>query len=139
MTEIELQPQTLHLRVWNLNTFELRDRFDGTEYVLPAAGTLDYPIDAAAHIFGWYEGVDPQAMKRHCQKRFGWNTPSMVKDGACDVYWEQLRFKPIQYRLVPELLDEEAPAAPEPPADALVKRRRNPLMTATDEAQARHQ
>ena len=143
MTDVDLQPQTLHLRVYNLNSFELRDRFDGTEYILPAAGQLDYPIDAAFHIFGWHEGVEPQVMKRHCQKRFGWNTPSMVKDGAADVYWEQLKFRPIQYRLVPEEVEgEPSPPDPEPREAAAAgepKRRRNPILTATDEAQARHQ
>jgi hypothetical protein len=134
------EPQILQLRVYNFNEFDIPDRFDGTLYVLEKNKSLDYPIDAAFHIFGWHKDVDPEVMKRHCQKRFGWNTPGMIQEGRAELFWSLLQFKPIMYRMVPEVVaDEDLPVKPAPPLDPPEKRTRgNKVLSATDAAQARN-
>ena len=136
---VEHEPQILQLRVYNFNTFDITDKFDGTTFTVPAAGYIDVPVDAAFHIFGWHKDVDPEAMKRHCQKRFGWNTPAMMESNRADMFWSQLRFKPIAYRMVPEEVEDDAPEPVDPVTQAQARKpRQNPVMRAADEAQARH-
>ena len=112
----EIEPQILFLRVTNQNPFTIIDRFDGTVFEFHQNIAKDVPVDAARHIFAWYppftdsEGnrheVDPVAMKLHCQRRFGWNTPAMMENGGADLFYDQLLFRPIFYRMTPILVDE---------------------------------
>lgn len=124
VTNEKLEPQVLSLRVINMNPFRIVDRFDGTVFEFLPNIPKDVPVDAARHIFGWYPSftdadgnlheVDPVAMKLHCQRRFGWNTPSMVEGGGSDLFYENLHFRPIMYHMVPVLLDEQDDLEAEP-------------------------
>jgi hypothetical protein len=45
-------------------------------------------------------------VKRHVQKRMGWNTPDMDKDGRAERFWQNLDITPILYRMVPVDVDD---------------------------------
>jgi hypothetical protein len=139
----EVEPQVLSLRVINFNDFAIVDRFDGTVFRFDTNIPKDVPIDAAHHIFGWFppftdkdgerREVDPEIMRAHCQRRFGWNTPKLVESGAADEFFKRLQFRPIMYRMVPMLMDEEEEKTE-------VQNRApktNKMMAAADEAQSR--
>jgi hypothetical protein len=106
------------LRIENTNDFEIKDMFDGVPYELKPNEPISMPSDAAFHIFGWRPGVDMMVVKNHTQKRWGWNTPDLVKDKSHDRYFANLKFKPITYRIVEvpeevtELKDDELPKLP---------------------------
>jgi len=93
--------QVMQVRVTNHNDFPIRDMFDGIPYVIDAGRTEAIPSDAAHHIFGFFPGVDPRAMALHIQKRFGWNTPDMVKNGAGEKYLSKIKIEPVMFKLVP--------------------------------------
>jgi hypothetical protein len=142
-SEDEIEPQILSLRVINFNSFAIHDRFDGTVFRFESNMPKDIPIDAAHHIFGWFppfidkdgqrREVDPEIMRAHCQRRFGWNTPKMVESGAADEFFHKLQFRPIMFRMVPVPVDEEEPAKEPIVRGAKVNR----TMAAADEAAKR--
>jgi hypothetical protein len=112
----DIEPQILSLRVINFNDFAIVDRFDGTVFRFDTNIPKDVPIDAAHHIFGWFppftdkdgerREVDPEIMRAHCQRRFGWNTPKLVESGAANEFFNRLQFRPILFRMVPMLVDD---------------------------------
>ncbi len=129
-SELE-QPRIGHVMVVNHNDFPISDRFDGVPYIFEQDKPLSIPIDAANHIFGWYPGVDQEIVRRHVQKRLGWNTPDMVKEGAHNRFFNKIELRPISYRMVPIEVDEDGnPLAPK-------KKYVNKLAAAADEAGAR--
>ena len=105
-------PQVMNVKIVNRNDFPISDRFDGVPYVFEQNRAVAIPIDAANHIFGWYPEVDMAIVKRHVQKRMGWNTPDMDKDGRAERFWQNLDITPILYRMVPV---EAEPANAKPP------------------------
>ena len=111
MTEIAAPPdqQIMNVHVINRNDFAIRDRFDNIEYTFPKSSRSGaVPLDAANHIFGWFPGCDWDTIgRRHCQKRFGWNTPDMVEAKANDRYFENLEIQPIVYSMVPMEVDAQ--------------------------------
>jgi len=135
------EAQVMEVHVINRNEFTIRDRFDGTEFEFPQDRAVSVPPDAALHIFGWFpewtdkEGVkhvpNPVEMKRHVMKRFGWNTPAMA-GGPGDIYYSNIKIKPVKYRLVP-VRDLDEDLGPE------IAKPKNKLLQAADEAQARRQ
>jgi len=146
----EIEPQVLSLRVINFNDFAIVDRFDGTPFRFDTNMPKDVPIDAAHHIFGWFppftdkdgerREVDPEIMRAHCQRRFGWNTPKLVESGAADEFFKRLQFRPIMYRMVPMLMDEEEEKTETLQGAAVVQNRApktNKMMAAADEAEKR--
>ena len=107
-TDAELgQPQIMNVKVVNRNDFPISDRFDSVPYVFETNRPQSVPIDAANHIFGWFPGVDPAVVRKHVQKRFGWNTPSMEMDGRAARFYDNLEITPIVYRMVPVEVDAE--------------------------------
>lgn len=100
-------PRILHVRVMNRNDFPINDMYDSVPYVFEPNLPISIPVDAAAHIFGWYEGVDPQQMRRYCQRRFGWNTPAMQASNQNNDWFDKLDIKPMLYRLVPMQVSDE--------------------------------
>lgn len=126
-------PQIMNVKVINRNDFTITDRFDGVPYVFEQNRPLSVPIDAANHIFGWHPGVDPAVVRRHVQKRMGWNTPAMETSGQHNRFFEALEITPIMYRMVPIEVDENGESLE-------LKRapKTNRMMAAADErAQAR--
>jgi hypothetical protein len=105
-------PRILHVRVINKNDFPITDMYDSVPYTFVPNMPVTIPVDAAAHIFGWWEGCDPAVMKRHCQKRFGWNTPEMQSANQHEEFYKRLELKPMLYRLVPMQVAEETPDLP---------------------------
>jgi hypothetical protein len=104
----DLEPEIMAIRVINSNDFQISDRFDGVPYTFEKGGkATSIPIDAAFHIFGWHREVDPKVMKNYVMKRFGWNTPDMLKNGRADLFYDALKFQPIMYRMVPVELDDD--------------------------------
>ncbi len=97
----------MNCKILNRNDFTISDRFDGVPYVFETNHPVSVPIDAANHIFGWFPGVDKEIVKRHVQKRFGWNTPDMVKEGQHNRFFGQIEITPIMYRMVPVEVDDE--------------------------------
>jgi len=115
----EQEPQVMAVRVINKNDFPIRDMFDGVPYVFEPNKPVNIPPDAANHIFAWFQPYDdedghhhepdPARMKAHVQKRFGWNTPSLVQDSRADFFYRNLVVQPIVYRMVPMEIEEPAP------------------------------
>lgn len=101
------EPQVMNVKVVNRNDFPICDRFDGVPYTFEQNHPVSVPIDAANHIFGWFPGVDPEIVKRHCQKRFGWNTPEMVKENQHNRFFGNIQITPILYRMVAVEVDDE--------------------------------
>ena len=122
-------PRILHVRVTNKNTFTLKDRFDGVPYTFEPHIAISIPADAAAHIFGWYDGVEPEVMRRFCKKRFGWNTPEMEKEGKPDKFCDALEIKPMLYRLVPMQVGGEADVAAGEEGEASDTKRKKAVAT----------
>lgn len=148
----EIEPQVMSVKIINRNDFVIRDMFDGVPYEFEPNRPKAIPIDAANHIFGWFpkwtdaEGKehepDPVEMKRHIQRRFGWNTPDMVKTGQNNLFYGGLEIIPIMYRMVPVEVpqDQPAPVMSERTAQEIARTRapkRNALMEAAAEAAAR--
>jgi hypothetical protein len=50
-------------------------------------------------------------MVRHIQKRFGWNTPDMIRSGASNKFVRELDINPVIYKLVP--VEEDIPEVAE--------------------------
>lgn len=130
MSEIS-EGQGLHfVKVTNKNGFPLPlDYFDGVPYKFPPNEPQSIPADAAGHFFG-YPG-EPELMKQHTCRRYGWNTPEMILTGAdgvsqADRFFSKLEFKAVIYELV-----EKADPSPNEPiaADAgeeIYQREANP-------------
>jgi hypothetical protein len=129
----EFAPQIMQVRVTNGNAFDINDRFDGVPYNFPKMTPVDIPVDAAHHIFGWFDGIDRDAMRLHCQRRFGWNTPERITDGSASLFFDQLHIAPIRFRLVQVAEDD-----PEPPVvqKDTQKKYTNKLMASADERAA---
>jgi hypothetical protein len=73
------------------------------------------------------------------QKRFGWNTPDMVKEGQHNRFYNAIEITPILYRMVAVEVDDEgeevvSPAAGRQPTPRGPKVNR--LMEAADAAGA---
>jgi hypothetical protein len=90
----------VNLKLTNNNEFVISDRHDGVPYEFAPGVAQSIPSDAALHMLGWYPGVDMMVVRQHVQKRWGWNTPELVKDKKHDEYFGKLAFKPVTYRIV---------------------------------------
>jgi hypothetical protein len=144
------QPQVMNVKVVNRNDFMITDMFDGVPYTFEPGKAMSVPIDAANHIFGWYPGVPPADLKRHVQKRMGWNTPEMEKNGQHNKFFSNLEITPIVYRMVPVEIDPETGlemGKDEHGLDAYARgtvnkaraEKHNKMLAAVDEANARQQ
>ena len=148
MDEVEDEATVMEVHVINRNDFTIQDRFDGTEFKFPQDKAVSVPPDAALHIFGWFpewtdeEGnkhtPNPDDMKKHVMRRFGWNRPALA-GGPGDLYYSNIKIKPVRYRMVPvkELDEEDKAALPAKPTNRITQGAR--LSQAVDEAMARHQ
>lgn len=90
----------ISLKVVNHNDFAIEDRFDGVPYLFEPERSVSVPSDAALHMLGWYPGVDMLIVKNHIQKRWGWNTPDIIKEKLHDKYFNALSFRPVTYKIV---------------------------------------
>src|SRR5215469_17144580 len=133
------EPQVMEVHVINRNEFTIRDMFDGTEFEFPQDKAVSIPPDAALHIFGWFpDWTDEEgklhtpseaAMRAHITRRFGWNTPAF-SGGTGDIFYSNIKIKPVKFRLVPVKEPEEEDVKPSVPAVTQKTR----LMQAVDEA-----
>jgi hypothetical protein len=103
-----------NLRVLNKNKFAISDRYDGVPYIFEPGKSLTIPGDAAAHMFGWKDGVPTATVKSHVQKRWGWNTADLQQAGKADKYFENLELTPVRMRLVEEIAPAAVPVDEEP-------------------------
>jgi hypothetical protein len=106
----------------------MSDRFDGVPYIFKTDVPMSIPVEVATHILGW--PGEPEYIRRHIAKRFGWNTPddmrrldaklsadgTVVDVGSGPMRWEtwvdKIEISPIHYELIER--DPDAPI----PADA---------------------
>lgn len=116
--------RTHYIRVTNRGQTPFTDRHDGVPVEIPPGKSDNFPLDMAAHFFGYGLGVTDDQMFRHTAKRQGWNTPKhleMDKTGKtlAERLFAQLEIKPVIYRMVEETpdLDAPIPADPMPPED----------------------
>lgn len=108
--EIEQVPGTAEpvtqARVTNKNTFAIKDRYDGKDYVFPPNKPVRVPMDVAAHCFGFHPwpGMTQdeafEAMLRYCAIRHGWNNSKLQDEGTHIKYFENLDIVPITMHLV---------------------------------------
>lgn len=94
------------VRITNRNDFNIVDRFDGVPFTFESNKAETVPPDAANHIFGWAFEATPDEMLLYCQKRHGWNTPEVIKSGNHLKWFKALEFKPVRFRMV-EVVDDE--------------------------------
>lgn len=106
------EPRTLvSLKLTNNNDFVIEDRFDSVPYVLKPGEPVSIPSDAALHMLGWYPGCDLKAVETYVSRRWGWNTPELIKTGDAKKFFAALSFKPITFKLVEVVEKTEAAAA----------------------------
>jgi hypothetical protein len=100
------QGVTVNLKVTNNNPFKISDMFDGVPFDFEPGQSLVIPPEAAAHIFAWKPGANMADVERHVQKRWGWNIADLQKDGIAAGYFRKVELKPITYRMI-EVVDQE--------------------------------
>jgi len=93
------------VRVTNTNPFVITDMYDGVPFQFLPGKPLTIPRDVAEHIFG-YAGdlADRETMRRHTQKRMGWNKPGDLQmDGSgktlADRQFDAIRFDSARFEL----------------------------------------
>jgi hypothetical protein len=106
------------VRVTNRNSFPLIDRFDGVPYEFKPNEPLSIAMEVATHVFGW--PAEPELMRLHIAKRFGWNTPDDIKRGddgkmRWETWVDNLHIEPVHMELVER--DPSAPIPADPSAD----------------------
>lgn len=111
-----------YVRVTNSLTVPFTDRHDGVPVQIPPGKSENFPLDMAAHFFGYAYGVPNDVMFRHTCKRQGWNTQAhLAKDESGKTLAERnfagLEIKPVIYKMVEEEVDQSGPipADPRPP------------------------
>ena len=120
-----------YVRVTNNATTAFTDRHDGVPVTLEPGKSDNFPLDMAAHMFGYAYDVTQEAMFKHVSKRQGWNTPAHLRVGesgktlAAELF-EKLDIKPVIYKKVEEKpdLDSPIPADPVPEEIPAVPSRR---------------
>lgn len=101
------------VRVINKNTFAIKDKYDGVDFVFPPNKPVNCPMEVAAHVFGYFPRPDMdleqayEAMKLYCKKRFGWNTPKHEAEDNGQKFFENLDIQPVRFQLV-EVAEKEA-------------------------------
>jgi hypothetical protein len=111
VTEIEA---TRKVRVTNSGTEPFTDRFDGIPIVIDPGERRELSLDEAAHVFGWHEGIKPEAMLQHVSKRQGWNTKEFLevdKDSGktkAQAKFDAIKVEPVRYKMVEERDDDAA-------------------------------
>lgn len=106
--QIEAGAKLQMVKVTNKNDFILCDRFDGMPYTFAPNEALSIPPAAANHFFGW--PGEPELMKLHTCRRFGWNRPEHIGadktkpagDKLADLYWSNLVIETVSFCVVPE-------------------------------------
>jgi hypothetical protein len=103
-----------YVRVTNNRDVPCTDRWDGIPVTLEPGKKDNLQLDMAAHFFGYYYGVDPEAMFRHVCKRQGWNTPAHLTVGESGKplareMFDKLSIEPVIYKMVEVEPDTDAP------------------------------
>lgn len=103
---------SIQVKITNLNSFPIEDRFDGVLYEFKKGDMVNVPYDAACHIFGvdFSQGINRDKIFTHIQKRWGWNRSSEVKESRRK--FDNIEMKIIRTATV-EIPDDEG-ALPEP-------------------------
>lgn len=117
-----LDMRARYVRVTNHGDTNFTDRHDGVPFTIEPGSWDNLPLDAAAHFFGYHDGIPHDVMFRHVCRRQGWNTPAHIKTDEsgktlAQRLFDKLEIKPVTFKLVEEKLDTEAPipADPQPP------------------------
>jgi hypothetical protein len=106
--------------VTNLGEVMFMDRHDGVPLRIQPGESRNVPIEAAAHIFGWKAGVEPEQMFKHIQRRQGWNTTDYLKvisetgKTLAETAFAKLKIEPVMYKLVEVESDPSKPIAADP-------------------------
>lgn len=104
------------VRVTNQNDFTIDDRFDGTHYVFETGKKVSVPFDAACHIFGIEhpEQVkeDKDQLLNFVSRRWGWNTPEIIKDKEHIKRFKNIKMELISYKVVEQGHDEDEDGLP---------------------------
>jgi hypothetical protein len=114
--------QRHYVRLTNNGKIDFTDRHDGVPVCVEPGRTENFPLDMAAHFFGYHLDATADQMFRHTCKRQGWNTPAhLVKQESGKTLAEELfaslKIEPVIYRLVEQkpYLDAPIAADPQPP------------------------
>lgn len=117
-----VQTRTKYVRLTNNGDIAFTDRHDGVPVRVEPGKADNFPMDMAAHFFGYYDGAAPEAMFRHVCKRQGWNTPAHLMTDESGKTLAQRLFngldiRAVMYKMVEEKIDTDAPipADPQPP------------------------
>jgi hypothetical protein len=105
---IEAGAKLQMVKVTNKNDFVMRDRFDGSPYTFLPNQPESIPPQAAAHFFGW--PGEPELMKAHTCRRFGWNRPEHIgadktkpeSQMLADTYWSNIVIEVVTFSVVPD-------------------------------------
>ena len=109
-----------YVRVTNNGDVMFTDRHNSVPLRIKPGESKHVPLEAAAHIFGWVHGADPDQMFRHVQRRQGWNTPEYLKvdpdtgKTLAEKNFAKLKIEPVLYRLVEVERDPSEPIAADP-------------------------
>ena len=119
-----------YVRVTNLGETLFSDRHDSVPLKIEPGQSKHVAIEVAAHIFGWFQGVEKDQMFRHIQRRQGWNTPKYLETDEtgktlAERCFAKLKIEPVLYKLVEVERDPSAPIAADPqlPDEARAPRR----------------
>lgn len=113
-----------YVRVTNNMAAPFTDRHDGVPVRILPGKSENFPLDMAAHFFGYAYGVPADVMFRHTCKRQGWNTQAHLATDEtgktlAERYFAGLEIKPVIYKMVEEEIDDRnpIPADPQPKLD----------------------
>ena len=116
--------RTHYIRLTNNGKIAFTDRHDGVPVCIEPGKSDNFPLDMAAHFFGYHLDATNDAMFRHTCKRQGWNTPAhLIKQESGKTLAEELfaslEIKPVIYRMVEEKpdIDQPIPADPQIPVE----------------------
>jgi hypothetical protein len=120
-----------YVRLTNNGKEPFTDMHDGVPVKIMPGDADNFPLDMAAHFFGYGLDVPRDVMFRHTCKRQGWNTPKhLVEQPSGKTLAEELfgalEIRPVIYRMVEEKdpdLDRPIPADP----DAVLDRERTEM------------
>jgi hypothetical protein len=115
MEDVAAPVRTKYIRVTNGLDVPFTDMHDGVPITIAPGKSDTFPVDMAAHFFGYHDDVTTEAMFRHTSRRQGWNTPFHVKPDEATgkqlarVLFDKLTIEPVFYRMVEEKVDTTQP------------------------------
>lgn len=104
-----------YVKVTNKNDIDIDDRFEGKRYVFPAGKSVSIPYEVACHIF---EIEHPEELKdkdrllKTLCRRWGWNTPHMIKEKENLKMFANIQVVLVTYKVVREEMTADSGMLP---------------------------